>query len=127
MLVVEIERPVFRTGSSSESVVDLYGMGGGRMESDENQEPEKCSHKKKRGTSVTNKEWRGFWKEMESQHSGPGCASNLVLLVLAVWGRSSPENPVQVFGTCRVSRVACMGPYSYETNCMYLVPSSHAP
>jgi hypothetical protein len=31
---------------------------------------------KKRGTSVTNKEWRGFWKEMESQHSGPGCASN---------------------------------------------------
>lgn len=54
---------------------------------------------------------------------GLGCASNLVLVVLAVWCRSSPENPVQVFGTCRVSRVACMGPYSYETNCMYPVPS----
>lgn len=39
---------------------------------------------KKRGARVTNKEWRGFWKEMESPLSGPGCAKQMVLAVLAV-------------------------------------------
>jgi len=65
---------------------------------------------KKRGTRVTNKEWREFWKEMESQGL-VGLADlceatgSVVLVVLAVWGRSSPENPLEVLGTC--GSVAC--------------------
>lgn len=61
---------------------------------------------KKRGTRVTNKEWREFWKEMESQGIvGLAVRSNWFWWFCQFWGRSSPENPLEVLGTC--GSVAC--------------------
>lgn len=49
--------------------------------------------KKKRGARVTNKEWREFWKEMESQGIVGLLAvqSNWFWWCWQFWGRSSPE------------------------------------
>lgn len=62
-------------------------------------------HTKKRGTSVTNKEWRGFWKEMESQQSGPWLCEQLG------FGGSGGLGPILSGESCAgiryLSSVAC--------------------